>query len=177
MKRNTTSILCSAVRGGIAAMIMVSLLLLSHTTSAQSIEATEATPHCVQVSGTLMTNFNVMGENITLGTATGDLKGAVSATILSVTPRAGGVLNFLVLHHWVTEAGEVIVFDPAQAVASPIAPGVFGVTYDQIKVTGGTGKFEGAKGVLTAFGAADLGRGETVFRYSGQICFKAPGKP
>lgn len=174
MKRNTTSILCSAVRGGMAALIMVSLLLLSPATSAQS---NEATPHCVKVSGTLMTNFNVVAENITLGTATGDLKGAVTATIQSVTPGAGGVLNFLVLHHWVTEAGDVIVFDPAQAVASPIAPGVFGVTYDQIKVTGGTGKFEGAKGVLTAFGAADLGHGETVFRYSGQICFKAPGKP
>jgi hypothetical protein len=167
MKRITTSISLAAIRGVVSALITVSLLLLSPATSAQS---NEATPHCIQVGGTIMTNF--INENTTLGTATGDLKGAVSAT---VTPGAGG--SFQVLHHWVTEAGDVIVFAPATAVASPFAPGVLGVTYDQIRVTGGTGKFDGANGVLTAFGAADLGHGQTVFRYRGQICFSAPGRP
>src|SRR5690349_20812863 len=162
MKRIKTLILRSA---GMAALMLASLLWLSPATPAQSYDAT---PHCVQVGGTIMTNFNVTGENTTLGTATGDLKGAINAAILSITPGAGGVLNFQVLHHWVTEAGDVIVFDQATAVASPIAPGVFGVTYDQIRVTGGTGKFDGARGALTAFGAADLGHGQTVFRYSGQ---------
>jgi hypothetical protein len=167
MKRITTAVLFLTVRGGLAAMIISGLLLLSPATSAQS---NEATPHCVQVGGTVMTNFIAMGT--TLGTATGDLKGAISAT---VTPGPAG--TFLLLHHWVTEAGDDIAFEPATAMATPIAGNIFGVTYDHINVTGGSGKFDGATGVLTAFGAADFGRGQTVFRYSGEICFKAPGKP
>ena len=167
MKRITTSVLILTVRGGLAAMIIGGMLSLSPSTSAQS---NEAAPHCVRVGGTIMTNFIATGT--TLGTATGDLKGAISAT---VTPGPGG--TFLVQHHWVTEAGDDIFFEPATAMATPIAGNIFGVTYDQINVTGGSGKFDGATGVLTAFGAADFGRGQTVFRYSGQICFKAPGKP
>jgi hypothetical protein len=41
---------------------------------------------------------------------------------------------------------------------------------------GGTGRFDRATGALSAFGAADLGRGQTVFRYSGEVCLKPPIK-
>jgi hypothetical protein len=128
-----------------------------------------------------MTNLAVITDAITLGVATGDLKGAVSATVLEVTPRPDGTLVFNVQHHWVVDAGDTILFDPVHVLAVPIAPGIFGATsLEPLKVLGGTGKFEGAGGALTAIGGAELhpdGAGETVFRYRGEVCFAAPRKP
>ena len=63
---------------------------------------------------------------------------------------------------------------PATAVGVPTeVPGVFGVTYEELKIVGGTGNYDGAHGELRVFGAADLQRGETVFRYEGEICFRS----
>ena len=119
-----------------------------------------------------MTNF--ISQTKTLGTATGDLKGAVGATILSVTPGPGNATTFRVQHQWITEAGETLLFEPATAVGVPTeVPGVFGVTYEELKIVGGTGNYDGAHGELRVFGAADLQRGETVFRYEGEICFRS----
>jgi len=55
-----------------------------------------------------MTNLAVINQATTLGTQTGDLAGAVSAVILSVTPGANGTTVFKVQHHFVTEAGYTI---------------------------------------------------------------------
>src|SRR2546423_5468237 len=67
--------------------------------------ADQRLPHCVQVGGAILTNLGVVDGNTTLGTATGDLKGAVSASILSVAPGKEGTTVFAVQHHLVTESG------------------------------------------------------------------------
>jgi hypothetical protein len=68
----------------------------------------------------------------------------------------------------------MLMFEPATAVGVPTSvPGVFGVTYDEVKIVGGTGKYDGSHGALRVFGAADLQRGETVFWYQGEICFQS----
>ena len=132
--------------------------------------ARKAEGHCTPVGGTIMTNLGAVDQNTTMGIATGDLRGAVGAKILS----SDGV-NFLIEHHWVTEAGDTIFFSPVTEVATPLNPTnlhIFGLTLPQpIQVTGGTGRFEGATGSISAFGALDFGHGETVFRYNGQVCF------
>jgi hypothetical protein len=126
---------------------------------------------CRPVGGTLMTNLGAIDQNTTLGTATGDLRGAVAAGILSVVPGANGVLTFQIQHHWVTEAGDTIFFNPVTEVAAPLNQQVFGITLPQpLRVTGGTGRFDGATGSIAAFGSVDLAHGQTVFRYSGQVC-------
>src|SRR5215472_10302521 len=66
--------------------------------------------HCVSVGGTIMTNLGSIGSSTMLGTATGDLKGAVAATILKVDPRPGGTTIFSLQPQWVTEGGDSIVF-------------------------------------------------------------------
>ena len=43
-----------------------------------------------------------------------------------------------------------------------------------IHLTGGTGRFAGAAGDMTAIGEVDLLEG-TVFRYGGEVCSAAPG--
>jgi hypothetical protein len=57
--------------------------------------------HCVPVGGTVMTNFGAIDPlTNTLGPATGDLRGAVSATLLGPPqPGAGGTVAFHVQHH------------------------------------------------------------------------------
>ncbi len=140
--------------------------------------APKAAPHsgpgegrCVPVGGTIMTNLGAIDQLTTMGTATGDLRGAVGAKILN----SDGV-NFLIEHHWVTEAGDTIFFNPVTEVATPLNPTdlhIFGLTLPQpIEVTGGTGRFDGATGSIAAFGALDFGHGQTVFRYNGQVCFQ-----
>ncbi len=126
--------------------------------------------NCTPVGGMLMTNFGAIDQNTTMGTATGDLKGAVSGTLLGAPQQVGNTLVFHVQHHWVTESGDTIFFDPATATTIPISQTLFAVVTYPVHITGGTGKFAGASGQLTNIGEVDLVKG-TVFRYSGQVCF------
>lgn len=139
--------------------------------------ATAAEPgqdrHCQAVGGSLMTNF--ISDTTTLGTATGDLRGAVSATLLGSVP-AGDSVIFSVQHHWVTDAGDTIFMDPAQATTKPLPAGLFALTSYPIKITGGTGRFAGATGQLDAIGELDATTGRTVFRYYGDVCFPRSSK-
>jgi hypothetical protein len=138
----------------------------------------KAAPHsevaerrCVLVGGTVMTNFGAIDQNTTMGTATGDLRGAVSGTLLGAPqPGAENTLVFHVQHHWVTESGDTLTFDPATATTVPLSQTLFAVVTYPIHLTGGTGRFAGATGDMNTIGEVDLVKG-TVFRYSGQVCF------
>jgi hypothetical protein len=146
--------------------LMLALLALPSAFAA----AKDAKPSCRPVGGSLMTNFGAVDQNTTLGTATGDLKGAVAATVLSVVAGANGTVVFTVQHHWVTEAGDSIAADQAQATTLPLSQTLFAVITYSLHITGGTGRFAGATGDLHFIGEADLVEG-TVFRYTGKVCF------
>ncbi len=146
-------------------------------------QSQNAAPHCVPVGGTFMSNLAVIGQSTTLGVATGDLRGAVAATILNASPGAGSTTVFAVQHHFVTDTGDTIQVDRAEATVTSVTPTLFGVVTYPIKITGGTGRFAGATGTINNIGEVDvpnfpdLTGGTTVFRYSGQVCFAAPSKP
>src|SRR5579864_1256454 len=53
-----------------------------------TLSAFSQTRHCSSVGGTISTDLAVVDQSTTLGTATGDLKGAVTAAILNVTPNS-----------------------------------------------------------------------------------------
>jgi len=127
--------------------------------------------HCVSVGGSIITNFGAVDQSTTLGPVTGDLAGAVAAT-LTQPPASGpqGTVVFHIQHHWVTTAGDNIYFDPAVATTQPLSQTLFAVITYPVHINGGTGKFAGATGDLTNIGEADLIAG-TAFRYSGQVCF------
>jgi hypothetical protein len=149
-------------------LVCSSLLMLGLVTSGTF--AFGGQKHCQSTSGSLITNFGVVDANTTLGPATGDLKGAVAATVLSITPNADGTVSFNVQHHWVTEAGDTINIDPATAITMPLSQTLFAIIKYPVHITGGTGKFAGATGDLTAIGEADLSAG-TALRYSGKVCY------
>jgi hypothetical protein len=132
--------------------------------------------NCKDVGGALLTNF--LDQTTTLGTATGDLKGALGVTVLSLSPGPGGTVLFHNHHHWVTEAGDTIFFNDADAIAYPTGiPGLYAAKYTNgVTLTGGTGRFAGATGKIASFGAVDLNKQQVILRYEGQICF-SPATP
>ena len=166
--------------GRIAILVSVAVLLFALVSpgggpslapkAAPRSSATER--HCIPVGGMVMTNFGAIDANTTMGIATGDLRGAVSGTLLGAPqPGAGGTLVFHVQHHWVTESGDTLTFDPAIATTAPLSQTLFAVITYPVHITGGTGKFAGAIGDMKNIGEVDLAAQATVFRYSGQVCF------
>ena len=141
-------------------------------------QSTSSAPPCRHVGGTVMTDFGAIDSTTTMGTATGDLRGAVSGSILG-TPQTGpgGTVIFHVQHHWVTESGDQIFFDPATATTMPLGSGLFAVLTYPLHPNGGTGSFASVNGgEVNAIGEvhcdnAYCSAGQTVFRYSGQVCF------
>ena len=125
---------------------------------------------CRPVGGSIMTNFGAIDANTTMGTATGDLRGAVSGSLLGAPQKVGNNVIFQVQHHWVTESGDAIYFEPATATTLPVSATLFAVVSYPVTITGGTGKFAGASGQVTNIGEVDLVKG-TIFRYSGEVCF------
>jgi hypothetical protein len=116
--------------------------------------------------------LGVLDAKTTLGVATGDLKGAIAATILDISPpRSDSTIVFTVQHHFVTDSGDTITVDLAHAVARPVAPGLLAIVSYPITITGGTGRYSGAHGLIHNIGEVDLNSGHTIFRYEGQVCF------
>ena len=162
----------------ISFLVSLAVLLLAfiadgrgHRLPTARADSDEANPNCAPVGGSIITNLGVIDQNTTLGMATGDLRGAVGATILSVSQGPGNTTLFHVQHHWVTESGDTIFIDKTTATTTQVAPGLFAVLTYPVHFSGGTGKYNGATGDLTAIGEADLNTGHTVFRYSGKVCF------
>src|SRR5215468_9056720 len=126
--------------------------------------------HCQAVGGMLMTNLGAVDSATIMGTATGDLRGAVGATITS-TEGSGDTLILHVQHHWVTESGDTLDFSPAAATTTQVAPGLYAIVSYPTHLKGGTGAFASATGDFTSIGEANLANGQIVLRYSGKICF------
>jgi hypothetical protein len=65
---------------------------------------------------------------------------------------------------------------PADVTAYPSGvPGLFAAKYlNGVSITGGTGRFAGAKGNIGGWGAVDTRTGQVVLRYQGTICFEGP---
>ena len=154
--------------------VLVSALLASSGSTPASKPKPSGNPHCTHVGGSIITNFGGVDANTTLGPATGDLRGAVAATLLTPPqPGPGGTVLFNVQHHWVTESGDNIYFDKAVATTLPLSQTRFAIVSYPAHIVGGTGRFAGATGDLTNIGEADLVAG-TAFRYSGAVCFADP---
>ena len=162
----------------IALFVSLAVLVLTFTAASGGHSALPSPPQTVTagphgVGGSISTNLGVVDANTTLGTATGDLRGALAAKIVGIS-QVGNSTVFSVQHHWVLESGETLVIDPATATSTQVAPGLFAITNYSLHISNGTGKFAGATGDLHLIGEVNLNTGQTVFRYTGQVCFAEP---
>jgi hypothetical protein len=146
--------------------------------------------NCKEVSGGVVTNVlnesgtvTLPGESkgfvaTTLGTVTGDLRGAIGVYFFTITGVGGPTVVATVHHHWVTEAGDTIFLQDATATAFKVGTlsGVYAVGDDSytVNIIGGTGRFAGATGKLSTSGVLDISQGKVVLRYQGEICFAQP---
>src|SRR5215467_14005752 len=153
------------------AVLLSALLASSGSRPAKARPEHVSGGNCIHVGGSIITNFGGVDANTTLGPATGDLRGAVAANLLTQPqPGPNGTVLFNVQHHWVTESGDNIFFDPAVATTIPLSQTRFAFISYPTHIIGGTGKFAGADGHLENIGEADLVAG-TAIRYSGEVCF------
>jgi hypothetical protein len=139
--------------------------------------AMAAPKHCAPVGGTFITNLGGFGNNTTLGVITGDIKGAVGVQVLSISTAPDGATTITLQHHLVTETGDTVTIDQAQAIGVFVAPGLFALTNYQIHLSGGTGRFQGATGDMSVIGEADFNTGHLIGRYTGSLCTVASGTP
>lgn len=167
----------------LTAIITVALGTVAPLGSIAFAQSDNAEPHCVKVGGAFSTNF--IAPDQTAGTATGDLKGALGVKVLGVVSGSvgnGKPVALKVQHFWVTETGDTLFTQDAEVTAypstSPSQPLLYSFVYEQgVKLIGGTGKYDGATGLVKAWGGIDLTAGQVTGRYAGCVCFKAPSKP
>jgi len=158
----------------IPALLLVALSLAaagSHPSASSGWSNPDRT--CVPVGGTIITNLGALAPDephTTLGPTTGDLAGAVAATVRSGPDPSKGAFLFTVQHHWVTTSGDAIHFDLATAKAAQVSPTRFAVLDYPVHITGGTGKFDGATGDLNSIGELDFNAGVSL-RYFGKVCY------
>jgi hypothetical protein len=152
--------------------LTVTLLLASLAT-----QAFAKNPNCSEVGGAILTNVGGFGQVdnhlTTLGVATGDLKGAIGVEIQGINSTS---TVFTVQHHWVTDTGETLTIDQAQAKGMFVASGLLAITEYKFHLSGGTGRFATASGDLSAIGELDFNTGNAILRYSGQVCSSAQEK-
>ena len=121
--------------------------------------------HCRHVGGSVFTNFVDPPTNA-LGPVSGDLAGAVSVQILAIN---GNVYH--IRKHFVTTSGDTMTVADTDFTTYPTSVSGLAAATEPMTITGGTGRFDGATGSVTFFGAIN-GDGEVTLRYSGTICFK-----
>jgi hypothetical protein len=141
--------------------------------------------HCRHVGGGIITNILPSADCqsspigfCTDGVATGDLSGSVGVAVLSQTGNApsGYLTNH---HHWVTASGDTISFDDANLyLLAEVNNQILGNYTHGITIKkDGTGAFANASGILDAFGAIDLNKGQLTLRYEGTVCFEHVPSP
>jgi hypothetical protein len=145
--------------GLISVVMLVSVGI--NVTSAQ-----DSATDCETVGGTFLINF--VDPTTGLAVLSGDLTGAVRGVILDQTMNEANIMSLSLEHVIVTETGDMLMTTD-EATLMPVDEGVFFMQQTQT-IVGGTGRYAEATGTLTEFGAVDMGTGQGVLRYTGEIC-------
>ena len=139
-------------------------VLVASAAGFSAVPGAAANGHCQPVGGSVFTNF--VDQTHAVGPVSGDLAGAVSVQILAIN---GNV--YTIRKHFVTTSGDTMTVADTDFTTYPTSLSGLAAATEPMTITGGTGRFDGATGSVTFFGAIN-GDGEVTLRYSGTICFK-----
>ena len=172
----------------IRSLVLAAALVAVGAWSPSHPAAAAGSPNCTPVGGTFMTNLGAIGgtsvPSTTLGRVTGDLSGAVAATIASVRP-SGGNLVFTVQHHILTDDGDFVFANEAQATAMAGGGCTSAAVCDCYRSSayqrrnrevcaGDRRHYQHRRGTSANFASGDLSGETLILRYSGRICFATP---
>jgi hypothetical protein len=151
----------------------IATLLLAATAIGQN-SATGS--KCQPIGGFISTNVGGFGPNTTMGTAVGDLAGAVGVEILNITTGANGLVDVSVQHHWVTTTGDTLMIDKANLYGVYVAPGLLAIVKYKVHIAGGTGQYQNTSGDINVIGEADFNASHTALQFTGQLCHEKDGQ-
>ena len=124
---------------------------------AASAERRARTPDCEHVRGAFVfTSFAFTGPTTAVGAGTvrGDISGTFSAQYFDIAPQADGVIH-MHAHHTITRRrGTIMTSDEIRLLPDPDPAWVR--PSSRLEVTGGTGAYEGATGLLLTDGRVNL---------------------
>jgi len=124
---------------------------------AASAERRARTPDCEHVRGAFVfTSFAFTGPTTAVGAGTvrGDISGTFSAQYFDIAPQADGVIH-MHAHHTITRRhGTIMTSDEIRLLPDPNPAWVR--PSSRLEVTGGTGAYEGATGLLLTDGRVNL---------------------
>jgi hypothetical protein len=122
-----------------------------------SVERHDRKPDCEDVRGAFVfTSFAFTGPTTAVGAGTvrGDLSGTFAAEYFDIAPQADGVIN-MHAHHTITRRrGTIMTSDEIRLFPDPDPAWV--QPRSRLEVTGGTGAYEGATGLLLTDGRVNL---------------------
>lgn len=121
--------------------------------------------NCRDVGGNVLTNF--LDQTHAQGPVTGDLRGAVALEVLGVNGNVYHIAKQLV-----TDTGDTVSFSDTDLTTYTTSVAGLVAAQETIKIVGGTGRFQGATGTLSFFGA--INGGEVTLRYDGMVCLRPP---
>jgi hypothetical protein len=130
-------------------------------------------PDCDDVRGTFVfTSFAFTGPTTAAGAGTlrGDLSGTFAAQYFDIAPQAGGVIT-MHAHHTITRRrGTIMTSDEIRLLPDPDP--AWARPSSRLEVTGGTGAYEGATGLILTAGRVNLNVVPPAgsVRYSGRLC-------
>jgi hypothetical protein len=138
---------------------------------AASAQQLAAPPACEHVSGAFVfTTFRFTSQTtaVAAGTLQGDLAGRFSAEYFDIQQRGSGVSHMLA-HHTITRStGTIRTSD--EILLLPDQDPAVGRPNSRLDVIGGTGAYDGARGLLHTHGRLNLATLAGSLRYRGQVC-------
>ena len=157
--------------------LSLALIALAALSLAAAVRPAHAGPkNCIHVSGTFLFDlfaFTGLTTAIQEGRVVGDLAGSTRADYFNIEQKGnagkGGVFHLNGMHTIVTSEGTLFTFDEIRLQFDQKNP-LIARANSRLYIIGGTGKYEGATGVLHTHGELNVATLEGGIDFKGQIC-------
>lgn len=157
----------------ISRVLIAALLVLGLLPFAPTVRPAQADDPCLHVSGAFyFTSFGFTGPTTAegIGFVAGDLVGGTHAEYFNIEQRGNGVTQLNGMHTIVTSKGTLFTYD--ESLILPERDPRFLRVNSRLYIIRGTGKYEGATGLLHTHGRVNAVTLEGSIDFKEQICLR-----